>query len=514
MSSAPKDNRESQGGGKDSFRQCADAMPHVVWIGAPGGEIDYTNARWRELTGFNSDSPQVDWASALHTEDRAQFANAWNYGLKAGEPFELEFRLWSQAHKGYRWQLGRVQPLRDARYEISGWIGSCHDIHEQKTAQELLRTSEARLQSVISASPVGLVILNPRGDPVYYNRKCAELRGHEIDVGRWAEAVHSEDRERVVCSWAHAAKSGLPWEEIYRFVHPDGETVWVSGRAVPIRSEGELIGFIRTLEDVTKLKTVEEDLRAANQQLQTQTNSLEQEVRHRTARLREALAELDKLSYSIVHDMRAPLRSMHRFSRLLLQEHAEGLDDAGRELLQRIAAAAQRQDRLIQDVLAYHSYVRNEFPLEPVDLDELVNGILDTYATLQPPKVQVRVRRPLGWALAHETLLTQCVSALLNNAAKFVPAGVVPQILVWSEISPGQVKLWVEDNGIGIAPEFHQKIFNIFETLHRPEIYPGTGIGLPLARKALEKMRGHIGVESEVGKGARFWIALQKVLAA
>jgi len=235
---------------------------------------------------------------------------------------------------------------------------------------------------------------------------------------------------------------------------------------------------------------------------------LENEVRERTAHEREALAELDKLSYSIVHDMRAPLRAMYGFSQALLEEYAERLDDRGKDFLGRIAIAARRQDKLIQDVLVYHGYVRRDFRLEPVNLDEVVSGIVHTYPQFQPPKVHLEIRTPLGCVLAHDTLLMQCVSALLDNAAKFVAPGMTPEIIISSEKSGDCVTLSVQDNGIGIAPESEPKLFDIFYKFHRVEEYPGTGIGLPLARKALERMNGTIGVESQPGKGSRFWIKL------
>jgi signal transduction histidine kinase len=162
-------------------------------------------------------------------------------------------------------------------------------------------------------------------------------------------------------------------------------------------------------------------------------------------------------------------------------------------------------------VLAYHSYVRHEFPLAPVNLDDVLSNLVDTYATFQPPKVHIEICKPLGWALAHETLLTQCVSALLDNATKFVAPGVKPEIVVGTEMTGHGVTLWMQDNGIGIAPESRKKIFDIFYTFHLHEKQSGTGIGLPLAKKALEKMQGDIGVESEMGHGSRFWISLKTI---
>ena len=243
-------------------------------------------------------------------------------------------------------------------------------------------------------------------------------------------------------------------------------------------------------------------------------NELGDVLRKRNERLRnlqETRGELEKLSYSIVHDMRAPLRTIAGFSRVLIEDHAKQLDPEGRDLLLRMMSAADRQDRLIQDVLAYHGYVRNQFPLAPVDLDQVISDILMTYSEFQPPKADIKVRRPLGRVLAHETLITQCISALLNNACKFVAPGVRPKIRIWTEKIPNQVKLWIEDNGIGIAAEHQERIFDIFQTLHRANVYPGTGIGLPLTKKAVERMNGTIGVESRVGAGSRFWIALQEM---
>jgi PAS domain S-box-containing protein len=490
---------------EDSFRSHADAIPHIVWTAGADGQIDYANARWHEVTHVPRERCNPDaWFSALHQEDRPKFAQSWQHAVESIGVFQLEFRLWSASHHEHRWHLGNAEALHDRAGKLVRWIGSCHDIHD-------LRTAEARLKAAIEESPVGLIILDSEGRPVFHNQRCAELRGHELELSDWARALHPADRNRVIESWSHAAKSRSPWAEVYRFMHADGRTVWVSGRALPIHSGSELLGFVRTLEDITELKTVEENLRDANQRLQMHADQLENEVQERTVEVREALAELDKLSYSIVHDMRAPLRAMQGFSNMLLQEHAEGLNGQGKRFLQKIASAAQRQDKLIQDVLTYHGYVRSDFPLTPVDLDALVRDIVETYAHLRPPKVHIEVRKPLGWVLAHETLLTQCVSALLDNAAKFVAPGVKPEIVIFAENTPTRKKLWIQDNGIGISPESRPKLFDIFYKFHHAEEYPGTGIGLPLAKKALEKMHGEIEVESEVGKGSRFCISLQKI---
>ena len=378
-------------------------------------------------------------------------------------------------------------------------------------AEQAGRASEIQSRAVLDVLPIGLAILDHQSQLVYSNRKYVELCRTPSDLAAWAEAIHPADRERVLNSRDRALARGESWADTYRFVPAHGTTVWVNARAVPLRVGSDLAGFVLTLEDVTATKIAEEKIHRAHQELQMHAGRLEQEVQQRMAKAEEALYELERLGYSIVHDMRAPLRTIQSYGQILLQEYSERLDDEASGMLRRMTEAAHRQDGLIRDVLSYHSYVREEFPLNPVSLDDLVQHILETYPHFQRPRAIIEVRHPLGWALAHETLLTQCASVLLDNAVKFVAHGVNPEIVVWTEQGPSAVKLWVQDNGIGIAPDYHAKIFNIFETLHPSAMFPGRGIGLPLAKKAVEKMQGAIGVESEVGKGARFWLALKPV---
>jgi len=368
------------------------------------------------------------------------------------------------------------------------------------------------LAAIINELAVGVVILDEDAQPRQWNRRCVELQGFEpTNVAAWISAIHADDRERVVESWEKALAQRSSWAEIYRFVHADGRVIWVSARAAPLNVRGRHVGFVRTLEDVTALKQAEDELSIANEQLQMHAGKLEDEVQHRTERMEEAFAELDRLSYSIVHDMRAPLRTLQGFSQLLLETQADKLDAQGKDMLQRIAAAAKKQDQLIDGVLAYHRYVREAFPLSPVNLDQIVSHLLDTYSTFQPPKAVITVRKPLGFAQANETLLMQSLSAILNNAVKFVAEGVTPRIEISSQRSEDKIILAVKDNGIGIAPQFHDRIFKVFHTLHHPSTYGGNGVGLPLAKKAVERMGGRIWVESEVGKGATFLIEIPAI---
>ncbi len=248
------------------------------------------------------------------------------------------------------------------------------------------------------------------------------------------------------------------------------------------------------------------------EQLQRYAAELEQRVAARTTALEEANTELQAFAYSVSHDLRAPLRAMQGFAQALLEDYADQLDSFAQDYARRIVAAASRMDTLINDLLAYSRLSRAEIRLQPVSLAVVVaEALAQLDAELQERQAQVTVEESLPEVVAHRTTVIQVVTNLLANAVKFVAPTVKPQVRVWAEEREGWVRLWLQDNGIGIAPEHQQRIFRVFERLHGIETYPGTGIGLAIVRKGVERMGGSVGVKSQVGQGSRFWIELPQV---
>lgn len=250
-------------------------------------------------------------------------------------------------------------------------------------------------------------------------------------------------------------------------------------------------------------------LQDAQQELRRHAGELEKRVAERTARLSETVGELEAFSYSIAHDMRAPLRALQGYGKLLGDEYADKLDDDGRNYLRRITASALRMDLLIQDVLNYSKVARAELPLEPVDLEKLLRGILESYPMFHEG-AGILLQTPFPEVLGNEAALTQCFSNLLGNAVKFVAPGVTPRVRVWSESRGEYVAIFLQDNGIGIAPDQYEKIFAIFQRINKG--YEGTGIGLAIVKKAVERMGGRVGVESKAGQGSTFWIELRSAV--
>jgi len=238
----------------------------------------------------------------------------------------------------------------------------------------------------------------------------------------------------------------------------------------------------------------------------------EEQYRELAERLRQVNGELEAFTYSVSHDLRAPLRAMQGFAHALLEDCLDALGPDGQEYARRIAAAARRMETLISDLLAYSRLSRSELELGPVDLDAVVMDVLEQLDPgLREKGARVEVERPLPVVHGHSATLFQVVSNLVINAVKFVAPAVSPHVRIHADPpAEGLVCLWVDDNGIGIEPQHHERIFMPFERLHGSDTYAGTGIGLAIVKKAMERMGGRAGVQSKAGAGSKFWVKLKK----
>jgi signal transduction histidine kinase len=245
----------------------------------------------------------------------------------------------------------------------------------------------------------------------------------------------------------------------------------------------------------------------AREALSKSHEELENRVAERTASLTEAIGQMEEFSYSVSHDLRAPVRAMQGYAQATLEDYGDVLDERGREYLNHIVRSGERMDRLVRDLLTYSRIARSEVRLEPVSLDILVRDIVSHYPEMQQPRAKISTRGELHRVIAHEPSLAQAISNLLNNAVKFVAPGVKPEVELYTEQQGDQLRLWVHDNGIGIKPEYRGRLFGLFERIHNGKQYEGTGIGLAIVRKSIERMGGQVGMESN-GGGSKFWIEL------
>jgi PAS domain S-box-containing protein len=362
---------------------------------------------------------------------------------------------------------------------------------------------QARL---LDLSTDAIIVRDLDGTILFWNTGAEELYGwsrlealgkHKNEL---LKTEFSEPLERITETLLREGR----WVGELAQTRRDGKRIYVSTRwvldpATPNRPARVLI----TDNDITVQKEAEALMRSEAKRLDTL-------VVQRTARLQETIGELEAFSYSISHDMRAPLRAMQGYAKALISDYADRLDAEAQQYLDRISRAANRLDLLVQDVLAYSRVAKGEIELHSVDLERLVDDIISNNPEYQAPQARVTVEKPLFPVLGHDAYLTQCITNLLSNAVKFVSPGVVPEIRIRTERLDGQVRVWFEDNGIGIDPLNSERIFQIFGQIHPQKKYGGTGIGLAIVRKAAQRMNGEVGVESSLGDGSRFWLRLRE----
>ncbi|MGB7248825.1 MAG: ATP-binding protein, partial [Phormidesmis sp.] len=212
-------------------------------------------------------------------------------------------------------------------------------------------------------------------------------------------------------------------------------------------------------------------------------------------------------TYTVSHDLRAPLRAMQGFAQALLEDNEGQLDTLGHEYAERIIKAAAQMDGLILDLLEYSRLSRKDIRMQSLNLTTMMSQACSTLSeTITRQQADIQVESPLLDICGNHQIVQQILVNLLTNGLKFVSSETRPKLHICCEEKDGKVRLWVKDNGLGIAPEHQQRIFRVFERLHGIENYVGTGIGLAIVKRGIQQLGGDAGVESAVGQGSQFWV--------
>jgi PAS domain S-box-containing protein len=386
-------------------------------------------------------------------------------------------------------------------------VASVRALLRMRSAEDSARKLAAEWQSTFDAIQDGVVVVDSAGRIARCNRAfvettgkpCADLVGRDLRDVLVKHLMFEDSPLFLDLAAGGGRRSGeLRWGDR-----------WIRVTFDPIRNGKEYTGSTGIFSDVTARIAAEQEVEAGRQQLNRLNAGLEERVAERTRRLQHAVQELEAFSYTIAHDLRAPLRAMHRFSEVLIEEYGPGLDDEGRSYARRIIAGAEKMDLLINDLLKYSKLTQSEIRPQRISTGPLIAEVLrQLHPDAAAPEPEVVIEEPLPDLTGDRVLLSQVFLNLLSNAMKFVKPGTRPRIRVTGERRDGLATVSILDNGIGVEAESQSRLFRVFERLGAAKEYPGTGIGLAVVRRAMERMGGEYGVESGWGEGSRFWIRL------
>jgi PAS domain S-box-containing protein len=373
------------------------------------------------------------------------------------------------------------------------------EIEDRRRAERVARETEERFRLLVEGvHEYAIVALNREGRIESWNEGAERILGWSAEeaIGMTADSLYREEdraadipRRQLKFARERGASSDEHW-----FVRKDGTQLWASSHTAVLRDADHVRGYAWILRDLTDRKRVEEEL--------------ERRVQLRTTELNDAVHELEAFSYSVSHDLRSPLRTIRGFTELALEEAKDRLKPEEANYLDRVRRASLRLERLISDLLTYTRISKTKVELTPVDLHGLVADIQREHPEFQQPRADVQIEGQLLPVLGNEAYLTQCLTNLLGNAVKFVAGGQLPVVRIRTEKRDRVVRLFVSDNGIGIPAAHLAKAFEMFERLHPGGNYEGTGVGLAIVRRAVQRMGGKVSVESAVGRGTTFCIEL------
>ena len=402
------------------------------------------------------------------------------------------------AREGQRRQIAdSAAPIREVDGSLMGVVMVFRDVSDAYATHAELEQSKRQLDLAIRSAELGIWDWDTATDRVSLAGRQSDLFGFGVDqtvvpLGAFQARVHPDDWQPVMAEVTEAMEMGSGFDCDFRVILPDGGLRWV--RSIGSQVTDTATGtqhVIGTARDVTDRKRSED------------------EARRTMDALIRSNAELERFAYVASHDLQEPIRSIVAYSQLLGQRHGDRLDGEAREFLEFIIDGGKRMQALVLDLLEYSRVATRGRAFAPVDLQAVIRAarenlrlsIADSGATLT-------VQEPLPSVLGDETQLVSLMQNLIGNAIKFHRPGVPPAVVIDGAREDNAAVITVSDNGIGIAAEHHDKVFQIFKRLHGSEEFPGTGVGLALTKRIVEHHGGTIALDSRPDEGSRFSIRL------
>jgi len=493
------------------YQTLARISPAGIFRTDADGVTTYVNPKWSEISGMRASQALGDgWLKAVHPDDRERLIQGWRERAGSRQTSYADYRF-IRPDGSIAWVMGQAVPEIGPNNQVIGYVGTITDITGRKQTEEALQASEARLSLIYEKMSDVLFYLavEPKDLFRFLSINSAFLRvtglREEQVVGKLMQEVIPKPAQATVLrnyKKAVRTKDTVVWEEVSEY--PAGKKYGEVTVGPVLDAHGTCTHLIGTVHDITDRKQAEEQIQQLNAELELR-------VDERTAQLEAANKELEAFSYSVSHDLRAPLRAISGFAEIIARRHRASLNEEGQHYFDNIVQASEHMGHLIDDLLTYARLGRTGVRRESVSLAGLLNEISKH---VQPRLVEMggslTIPKDLPTVKGDPTLLSQVFINLLENALKYHQPGVPPEISLASEDEGLSIVVKVSDKGIGIPSEYHEKIFKVFQRLHSDDEYPGTGIGLASVRKSVELLGGRVWVKSQVGKGSTFFVRLPR----
>ncbi len=482
-------------------------LSDVLWINDPRGSRQlYVSPAFETLWGRRAADLQENpllWLESVHPDDRERVRDEFFARAELGL-YDTEYRV-ARPDASIIWIRDRGFPIHDDRGGLLYIAGIAEDITTRKQMERSLRANEALFRQLAESLPHLVWAARTDGRYEYLSHRWADYTGldpaRHLDFG-WLEQIHPDERLFVADAWNEAVRRGADFNSEYRIRRSDGAYRWFESRAVPLLDDsGAITRWFGSNIDIHDARAMSDELRRLNA-------GLEQRVEQRTSELAAANHELEAFSYSVSHDLRAPLRTIDGFSEAVMEDYGRDLPDEARRFLQLIREGSQRMAALIEDLLTFSRLSRQPLRRERVHTQRLVNQALEE---LRPEIGDRRVDLDIGVlppVEADPRLTRQVWLNLLSNALKYTRPVGHARITVTSRMANGERIFQVADNGTGFDMTYAGKLFGVFQRLHNDAAFEGTGVGLAIVQRIVHRHGGRVWATAAVNEGATFSFTL------